>query len=105
MMLIDKNSLKPRQMIARFYSRATRTDAMISSRERLGNTGLRFVDDLTQKDLEEKRRIKHLMDKLFAEKKRPRFVNGRLYAEGRAVSRETINSFLATLPATASLRN
>ena len=78
---------------------------MISSREWIDNTGLRFVDDLTQKDLVEKRRIKPLMDKLFGEKKRPRFVNGRLYAEGRAVSRETINSFLATLPATASLRN
>ena len=96
---------KPRQMIARFYSRAIRRDVMISSRERLRNTRLRFVDDLTQKDLEEKRRIKPLMDKLYSENKRPRFINGRLYAEGRAVSRETINSFLATLPASASPGN
>ena len=94
---------KPRQMIARFYSRATRD--VISSRERLRNTGLRLVDDLTQKDLEEKRRMKHLMDKLYSENKRPRFINGRLYAEGRAMSRETINSFLATLPASASPSN
>ena len=62
---------KPRQMITRFYSRATRRDVMVSSRERLNNTGLRFADDLTQRDLEEKRRIKPLMDKLFAEKKVP----------------------------------
>ena len=59
---------------------------MISSRERLRNSGLCLVDDLTQKDLDEKRCIKPLMDKLYAENKHPRFINGRLYAEGRAVS-------------------
>ena len=98
------HSDKPRQMIARFYSCATRRD-VISSRERLRNTGLRFVDDLTHKDLEEKRRIKPMMDKLYSDNKRPTFINGRLYAEGRAVSRETINSFLTTLPASASPNN
>ena len=39
---------KPRQMIARFYSQATRRDVMISSRDLLHNTGLRFVDELPQ---------------------------------------------------------
>ena len=78
---------------------------MRSSKERLRNTGLRFVDDLTQKELEEKRRIKPLMDELYSENKRPRFINGRLYAEGRAVLRETIDSFLATLPTSASPSN
>ena len=95
---------KPRQMIARFYSRATRRAVMTSARETLQNTGMRFIDDLTQKDLDEKRRLKPLMDKLYNDNKRPRFLNGRLYAEGRAVSRETINSFLATVPATSSSR-
>ena len=65
---------------------------------------MRFIDDLTQKDLDEKRRLKPLMDKLYNDNKRPRFLNGRLYAEGRAVSRETINSFLATVSATSSSR-
>ena len=95
---------KPRQMIARFYSRATRRAVMTSARETLQNTGMRFIDDLTQKDLDEKRRLKPLMNKLYNDNKRPRFLNGRLYAEGRAVSRETINSFLATVPATSSSR-
>ena len=95
---------KRRQMIAGFYSPATSRN-VISSREWLRNTGMRFVDDLTQKDLEEKMRIKPMMDKLYYENKRPRFINGRLYGEGRAVSRETINSFLATLPASASPNN
>ena len=95
---------KPRQMIARFYSRATRLAVMTSARENLQNTGMRFIDDLTQKDLDEKRRLKPLMGKLYNENKRPRFLNGRLYSEGRVTSRETINSFLATVPATSSSR-
>ena len=43
---------KPRQMIARFHSRATRRDIMTKARERLQNTVYRIVDDLTAKDLE-----------------------------------------------------
>ena len=77
---------------------------MTSARENLQNTGMCFIDDLTHKDLDEKRRLKPLMDKLYNENKRPRFLNGRLYDEGRAVSRETINSFQATVPATSSSR-
>lgn len=93
---------KPRQMIARFYSRATRRAIMTSAREKLQHSGLRFVDDLTKVDLEEKQQLKSLMDKLYRENKRPRFVNGRLYAEGKVVSREVINSFLETTPGAAS---
>ena len=77
---------KPRQMIARFYSRVTR---------RLPNTGLRMVDDLTPKDLETKRRFLPYMEKLYVENKKPRFINGRLFSEGRPVPLETINAFLA----------
>ena len=86
---------KPRQMIARFYSRVTRRLVMTSAREALSNTGLRVVDDLTPKDLETKRRVLPLMEKLYADNKKPRFINGRLFSEGRPVPLETINAFLA----------
>ena len=36
------------------------------------------------------------MNKLYQEKKRTRFANGRLYAGGKPVSHEIINSFLST---------
>ena len=87
---------RPRQMIARFHSRASRRDVMSKAREKLQNTPYRIVDDLTAKDLDEKRRLLPLMNKLYQEKKRPRFANGRLYAGGKPVSREVINAFLST---------
>ena len=48
-----------------------------------------FQGTTPQKNLDEKRCLKPLMDKLFADNKRPRFVNGRFYADGRTVSRDT----------------
>ena len=69
---------------------------MTKARERLQNTHYRIVDDLTAKDLHEKRRVLPLMNKLYHEKNRPRFANGRLYAGGKQVSREIINSFSST---------
>ena len=83
-------------MIARFHSRATRRDIMSKAREKLQNTPCRIVDDLTAKDLDEKRRLLPLMNKLYQEKKRPRFANGRLYVGGKPVPREVINAFLST---------
>ena len=85
---------KPRQIIARFYSRVTRRLVMTSAREVLAGTGFRLVDDLTPKDLEAKRRVLPYMEKLYADNKKPRFINGRLYSEGRPVPLETINAFL-----------
>ena len=55
---------KPRQIIACFHSRATRRYIMTKARERLQNTQYRIVDDLTAKDLDEKRRLLPLMNKL-----------------------------------------
>ena len=86
---------KPRQLIARFFSRVTRRLVMTSARDTLANTGIRFVDDLTPKDLEAKRRILPYMEKLYADNKKPRFINGRLFSEGRPVPVEIINAFLA----------
>ena len=86
---------KPRQLIARFFSRVTRRLVMTSARDALANTGIRFVDDLTPKDLEAKRRILPYMEKLYADNKKPRFINGRLFSEGRPVPVEVINAFLA----------
>ena len=86
---------KPRQMIARFHSRATRRDVMVAARETLANTGLRVIDDLTQKDLETKRRVLPLMEKLYTENKKPRFANGRLFSNGKPVPQATIDAFLA----------
>ena len=84
---------RPRQIIARFYSRFTRRTVMRSAREKLQNTNIRFVDDLTQKDLEEKIRLKPLMTELYNQNKKPRFIQGRLFANNRAVTQEEIRAF------------
>ena len=89
---------KPRQLIARFHSRAIRRDVISVAREKLKDTQYRMVDDLTAKDLDEKRRLRPLMEKLFKEKQRPRFINGRLYANGKPLPRETIHAYLSKLP-------
>ena len=92
---------KPRQVIARFHSRAIRRDLITMSREKLHGTQYRMVDDLTAKDLGEKRRLRPLMEKLFKEKQRPRFTNGHLLANGKPLSKETINAYLSKLPSPA----
>ena len=86
---------KPRQLIARFFSRVTRRLVMTSARDAFANTGIRFVDDLTPKDLEAKCRILPYMEKLNADNKKPRFIDGRLFSEGRPVPAEVNNAFLA----------
>ena len=86
---------KPRQVIVRFFSRAVRREIMTVAKEKLEGTGYHFMDDLTNKDLEEKRRLAPLMNKLYRDNQRPRFANGRLYANGKPVSSEIINSFLS----------
>ena len=48
-----------------------------------------FQGTTPQKNLDEKRCLKPLMDNLCADNKRPIFVNGRLYADGGTVSRDT----------------
>ena len=92
---------KPRQVIARFHSCAIRRDVIAMSREKLHGTQYRMVDDLTAKDLGEKRRLRPLMEQLFKEKQRPRFTNGRLLAGGKPLSKETINAYLSKLPSPA----
>ena len=86
---------KPRQLIVRFFSRVTCCLVMTSARDALANTGIRFVDDLTPKDLEAKRRILSYMEKLYADNEKPRFINGRLFSDGPLVPVEVINAFLA----------
>ena len=52
---------KPRRLIARFHSRAFRRDVISVAREQLKDTRYRMADDLTAKDLDEKRRLRPLM--------------------------------------------
>ena len=85
---------KPRHIIARFYSRVTRSTVMRTTRTNLRDSPLRFVDDLTKEDLLEKQRVRPLMDELFKTNRCPSFRNGKLYAEGRPVSEGEINTFL-----------
>ena len=83
-------------MIARFYSRATRGDVMRNAGTKLQWSGMRILDDLTARDLEEKRRIQPHMNKLWQDRKRPSYRNGTSYAERRPVQREVINAWLSS---------
>ena len=94
----------PRPIIARLHSRATRAMLMRQARAKLQGTNIRFLDDLTATDLAEKRRVQPYMDKLWRDNRRPSFRNGRLYAEGRPVSNDTINSFLSSEEGKAAVR-
>ena len=85
---------KPRLMIARFFSRAVRGIVMRSARKKHENTPLRLIDDLTKEDLKVKQRVRPYMDVLYEDNKRPSFRNGKLYADGREVTPDEINTFL-----------
>ena len=106
-----------RQVIARFYSRATRLDVMRAARRTLegtgirrarrghGNsrarrtlegTGIRIVDDLTTADLKEKQHVQPYMNWLYSDNRRPAFRNGRLYANKRMISLDEIEAFLGS---------
>ena len=85
----DGNRRDPPHIIARFHSRACRAEVMRTARAKLAGTTIRFMDDLTARDLEEKQRIQPYMDKLWRDKRRPRFRNGRLYANGPTTEIET----------------
>ena len=67
-----------RQVISRFYSRATRLDVMRAARRTLEGTGIRIVDDLTTADLKEKQHVQPYMNWLYSDNRRPAFRNGRL---------------------------
>ena len=66
---------------------------MVSAREKLQGTGIRFVDDLIPADLEEKKRLKPLMTDLYNKNMTPRFIQGRLYANRQLVSQNEIKAF------------
>ena len=84
----------PRQLIARFHSRIHRNQVIRSARNLDPRPPFIVVDDLTPADLEEKRRLKPLMEKLYREGKRPRFFAGRLYAGNRVLNERTIAQLL-----------
>ena len=86
---------RPRQMIARFHSRALRRSVMAAAKQKLAETPYRFVDDLMAKDLEAKKRVLPFMEKLYKDNMKPRFANGRLYAKGKLVPQERITAFLS----------
>ena len=79
-----------RQVIARFYSRATRYDVTLES------TGIRIVDDLTTADLKEKQHVQPYMNWLYSDNRRPAFRNGHLYANKRMISLDEIEAPLGS---------
>ena len=100
----DGNRRDPPHVIARFHSRACRAEVMCTTRAKLAGTTIRFMDDLTARDLEEKKRIQLYMDKLWRDKRRPRFRNGRLYANGRPLPTTEIETFLVSDKGMAATR-
>ena len=56
---------KPRHIIARIHSRVVRTTVMRATRTNLRDSKLRFVDDLTKEDMQEKQRVRPFMNELF----------------------------------------
>ena len=84
----------PRHLIARFHSRVTRNE--IIRRERTADVRPPFhvVDDLTQADLTEKRRVNPAMKILYDQSKKPRFQAGKVYVGGRPVKPNTIENLL-----------
>ena len=56
---------------------------------------VRRLEDLTEDDLEEKRRVRPAMQLLYSAGKSPRFFNGKLYDGKRPVHENTIQQLLA----------
>ena len=57
-------------------------------------TGDRFIDDLSQGDLTEKKRVRPYMDELHRLNKKPSSRNGKLFSEGREVTAREIMAYL-----------
>lgn len=74
---------QPRHIIARFYSRPVCQRVMRQARAALEGTDRRLVDDLCAADAAEKRRLKPLIENLYANGKRPSFRNGQLFVAGK----------------------
>ena len=82
-----------RHIIARLHSRPVRAQIIRASRQ--VTLPFRIIDDLSTRDLTEKKRVASYMKHLYDTGHRPSFRNGRVYSNGRAVGVEYINSFLA----------
>ena len=97
-----KQDKRPRQIIARFYSRPVRNQVIRSARKADPSPPFVVLDDLTETDLSEKRRVLPLMTKLFEDGKRPRFHAGRLYVNGDPISELSVNMQLKALETAAN---
>ena len=74
---------RPRHIIARVGTRSEKIEILKQQREGLKHKEYFIVDDLTQQDLQEKRRLQPIMQQASAEGKKWKFRNGRLIIEGR----------------------
>lgn len=80
--------LNGNQLIARFHSRPFRNNVLKEARAKLprGERDIRFVEDLTRRDHELKKRAIPQMQQAFREGKKCRFRNGKLIVNGSEVA-------------------
>ena len=76
------------------YSREVRAHVIRASRQD-PRPPFRIIDDLSTRDLTEKKRVAPYMKHLYEAGHRPSFRSGKVYANGAVVSREAIDKFLA----------
>lgn len=77
---------KPRQIIAKFYSREIRNEVIKDTKAAKNEASKRFIyEDLTKPDFELRKRALPLMKAAYEGGKKCRFKNGNLYIEGTKI--------------------
>ena len=74
---------RARHIIARFYSRPNRNQVLRMARETLQGETYYIKEDETKTDRMERIRVRPLMNRLYAEGKRPSFRKGRIFVSGK----------------------
>jgi len=73
----------PRHIIAKFLRRPERLRVILKARKALQNTGIFVTEVLCPQDLKRKREVSDVMKQAYLQGKKPRFVNGNLYIDGK----------------------
>ena len=77
---------RPRQIIVKLRSKATRNMIIKDMKDKKDDSGKRFVyEDLTKTDYKAKKNANEIMKKAYEDGKRCRFVRGKLIIEGQVV--------------------
>ena len=77
------NEGQPNHIIVKFMKRPERLQILRKAKRALVGSGIFVTEDLCPSDYKRKRELSDVMRRAYEQGKRPRFINGKLYINGR----------------------